>query len=95
VLWISLLNNDVVVVLSNEYVCEQVFHGWEHAIQWLQRDFGLYVINCFDTFQAAKLLNYPSLSLAHVVKIHCGMLVLACALNDHGLTMLLCRCCVE
>jgi exosome complex exonuclease RRP6 len=50
----------------------QVFHGCEQDIQWLQRDFGLYVVNCFDTFHAAKLLSYPSLSLAHMVKVHCG-----------------------
>ena len=52
--------------------CEQVFHGCERDIQWLQRDFGLYVVNCFDTFFAAKALRYPALSLAHLVRVYCA-----------------------
>ena len=52
-----------------------MFHGCDHDILWLQRDFGLYVVNCFDTYQAAKLMNYPSRSLAHLVKLHCGITI--------------------
>ena len=51
----------------------KIFHGADSDILWLQRDFGIYVVNCFDTFQAAKLLQYPALSLAHLVKFHCGV----------------------
>ena len=40
---------------------------------WLQRDLGLYVVNCFDTYQAAKVLRYPALSLAHLLKFYCGV----------------------
>lgn len=50
----------------------KVFHGCDSDILWLQRDFGLYVVNCFDTFHAAKMLKYPTLSLSHLVKYHCG-----------------------
>jgi exosome complex exonuclease RRP6 len=32
-----------------------------------QRDFGLYIINLFDTGQAARVLGYPSASLAHLL----------------------------
>ena len=35
---------------------------------WLQRDFGLYVVNLFDTFHAAQLLRYERRSLAYLLK---------------------------
>jgi hypothetical protein len=38
----------------------------------LQRDFGLYLVNMFDTGQAARLLCYPSASLAYLLERHCG-----------------------
>lgn len=53
----------------------KVFHGCDHDILWLQRDFGLYVVNCFDTYHAAKLLRYPALSLAHLLKYYCGVIL--------------------
>jgi exosome complex exonuclease RRP6 len=49
----------------------QVFHGADWDIEWLQKDFGLYVVNMFDTHQAAKLLNFSSLSLAFLLKHFC------------------------
>lgn len=51
----------------------KVFHGCEKDILWLQRDLGLYVVNCFDTYQAAKALRFPALSLAHLLKHYCGV----------------------
>jgi exosome complex exonuclease RRP6 len=27
----------------------KVLHGADHDVEWLQRDFGLYVVNMFDT----------------------------------------------
>lgn len=51
----------------------KVFHGCEKDVIWLQRDLGLYVVNCFDTFHAAKALSYPALSLAHLLKFYCGV----------------------
>jgi ribonuclease D len=51
----------------------KVFHGCDRDIMWLQRDLGLYVVNCFDTYFAAKVLSYPALSLAHLVKVVCGV----------------------
>ena len=53
----------------------QIFHGCERDILWLQRDFGLYVVNCFDTYFAAKALRYPALSLAHLVRMHCNVVL--------------------
>lgn len=41
----------------------KVLHGADRDVQWLERDFGIYVVNLFDTGQAARLLHYPSASL--------------------------------
>lgn len=49
----------------------QVFHGADSDIEWLQRDLGLYVVNMFDTGQAARVLNFPRLSLAHLLAHYC------------------------
>lgn len=35
----------------------QVLHGADSDIVWLQRDFGLYIVNMFDTGQAARVLG--------------------------------------
>ena len=51
----------------------KVLHGCDKDILWLQRDLGLYLVNCFDTHVAAKALTYPALSLAHLLKMHCGV----------------------
>ena len=51
----------------------QVFHGADWDIEWLQKDFGLYVVNMFDTHQAAKELNMPALSLAYLLKHFCQL----------------------
>lgn len=53
----------------------KVLHGCDKDVLWLQRDLGLYLVNCFDTHVAAKALNYPALSLAHLLKMHCGVSV--------------------
>ena len=49
-----------------------MFHGADMDIQWLQRDFGIYVVNMFDTGQAARVLQYARFSLAHLLKRICG-----------------------
>ncbi|KAK9718818.1 exosome nuclease subunit [Basidiobolus ranarum] len=46
----------------------KVLHGAEMDIQWLQRDLGLYVVHLFDTFHASKMLEFPSHSLAFLLK---------------------------
>ncbi len=38
---------------------------------WLQRDFGIYVINMFDTYFAMKSLNYAKFSLQYLVEHFC------------------------
>jgi len=49
----------------------KVFHGADSDIIWLQRDFGLYIVNMFDTGQAARELQLPSFSLAYLLKRMC------------------------
>lgn len=49
----------------------KVFHGADSDILWLQRDLGLYIVNMFDTYQAAKQLSLPFLSLSYLLQTHC------------------------
>lgn len=63
----SVLSNNVVPFLL------QVFHGADMDIQWLQRDFGIYVVNMFDTGQAARVLNMPRFSLAYLLHHYCNV----------------------
>lgn len=37
-------------------------------IVWLQRDFGLYIVNLFDTYFAARALGFPGHGLAYLLK---------------------------
>jgi len=49
------------------------FHGADWDIQWLQRDFGIFVVNLFDTYQAAKVLELSRHSLAFLLLHYCGV----------------------
>ncbi len=60
------------VVLTNPKIVK-VLHGADFDIQWLQRDFGLYVVNMFDTGQAARVLEYPKKSLAYLLEYFCSV----------------------
>jgi len=51
----------------------KVFHGAESDIVWLQRDFGVYVVNMFDTGQAARVLEKEYFSLAFLLKFYCNV----------------------
>ncbi|KFH63970.1 hypothetical protein MVEG_09795 [Podila verticillata NRRL 6337] len=46
----------------------KVFHGAESDIIWLQRDFGVYIVNMFDTYHASKLLDLGTHSLAFLLE---------------------------
>ncbi|CAF5216955.1 unnamed protein product, partial [Rotaria magnacalcarata] len=50
-----------------------VFHGADSDIEWLQKDFGLYIVNMFDTHQASRELNLPAFSLAYLLKSYCDI----------------------
>lgn len=51
----------------------KVFHGADCDILWLQRDFGVYVVNLFDTSRAAKIMKFAHLSLAFLMKHYCNV----------------------
>ena len=46
----------------------KVLHGADSDILWLQRDFGLHIVNMFDTGQASRVLGLPRFSLAYLYK---------------------------
>ena len=50
----------------------KVFHGADHDITWLQKDFDLFVVNLFDTYHATKALNMTAHSLSNLLHIYCG-----------------------
>lgn len=45
----------------------KVFHGSDNDVLWLQRDFGVHLVNLFDTYVAMKKLKYPKFGLAYLV----------------------------
>lgn len=49
----------------------QVLHGADRDIQWLQRDFGVYVVNLFDTGQASRVLEMGAHGLAFLLQHYC------------------------
>ncbi|KAJ8906747.1 hypothetical protein NDN08_003236 [Rhodosorus marinus] len=50
----------------------KVLHGANHDVQWLERDFGLYIVNLFDTFASTKLLELQG-SLAFLLEFFCDV----------------------
>lgn len=50
----------------------KVFHAADMDMQWLERDFGLYVVNMFDTGKASRALGYPA-SLAYLLSRYCDV----------------------
>lgn len=51
----------------------KIFHGADCDVEWLQRDLSLYIVNMFDTHQAAKRLAFARLSLAFLLKHYCNI----------------------
>ncbi|GFS76195.1 hypothetical protein NPIL_472231 [Nephila pilipes] len=51
----------------------KVLHGADMDVLWLQRDFGIYIVNLFDTGQAARVLHFAHASLAYLVKHYCKL----------------------
>lgn len=43
--------------------------------RWLQRDFGIYVVNMFDTGQAARVLEFPGKGLKYLLQHFCDVKV--------------------
>ncbi|CRL00784.1 CLUMA_CG014038, isoform A [Clunio marinus] len=51
----------------------KIFHGADSDVEWLQRDLSLYLVNLFDTHQAARRLGFSRLSLAFLLKHYCDI----------------------
>nr|CAH8841938.1 unnamed protein product [Trichobilharzia regenti] len=51
----------------------KVFHGSDSDLMWLQRDFGVYVVNLFDTGIASHLLQYCRFSLSYLLHRFVGV----------------------
>ncbi|XP_015970915.1 protein RRP6-like 2 [Arachis duranensis] len=52
---------------------KKVLHGADRDIVWLQRDFGIYVCNMFDTGQASRVLKLERFSLQYLLLHLCGV----------------------
>jgi exosome complex exonuclease RRP6 len=50
---------------------KKVMHGSDRDIIWLQRDFGIYICNMFDTGQASRVLKLERNSLEHLLQHYC------------------------
>lgn len=66
------LGNALGPAFSNPGIVK-VMHGAESDVQWLQRDFGIYVVNLFDTYCASKALSLQRLSYAHLLQTYVGI----------------------
>lgn len=51
----------------------KIFHGADSDVEWLQRDFGIYIVNMFDTHLAMRALGMSRLSLQYLVEYFCGV----------------------
>ncbi|TPX45331.1 hypothetical protein SeMB42_g04051 [Synchytrium endobioticum] len=51
----------------------KVFHGAEMDVLWLQRDFGVYIVNLFDTFHASNVLEMSAHSLHYLLQYFCNV----------------------
>ncbi|VUZ47034.1 unnamed protein product [Hymenolepis diminuta] len=51
----------------------KVLHGSDMDLMWLQRDFGVYMINLFDTGQASRVLHFARFSLSFLLEMFVGI----------------------
>jgi len=59
-------------ILTNPNIVK-VMHGADSDIPWLQRDFGCYIVNLFDTGRASRMLSFPSAGLAYLLRKYAGV----------------------
>lgn len=65
----DLIHDALAPTLANPKVVK-VFHGADSDVAWLQRDFGIYVVNLFDTGRAARALRFPSAGFAYLLEYY-------------------------
>ncbi|XP_057378683.1 exosome component 10-like [Daphnia carinata] len=56
----------------------KIFQAAENDVLWLQRDFGIYVVNLFDTCQAASVLGFERKGLAFLLQHYCQIRISKC-----------------
>mmetsp|Transcript_3835 Transcript_3835/g.7345 ORF Transcript_3835/g.7345 Transcript_3835/m.7345 type:complete len:1001 (-) Transcript_3835:217-3219(-) len=62
------MNETFAPIMANPDIVK-VMHGADSDIGWLQRDFGIYVVNLFDTGRACRLLpHFSQASLAYLLR---------------------------
>ncbi|GLJ17682.1 hypothetical protein SUGI_0308520 [Cryptomeria japonica] len=59
-------------IFSSPFI-KKVMHGADRDILWLQRDFGIFICNLFDTGQASRVLELERNSLEFLLKHYCGI----------------------
>ena len=70
-LW-NCLSKHLSPIFANPDICK-VMHGADSDVGWLQRDFGIYVVNLWDTGRAARVLKLPSAGYAHLLDSFAGI----------------------
>lgn len=70
----------------------KVLHGADSDVLWLQKDFGLFLVNMMDTGQAASILDLPK-GLAALLQHFCQVSVCSHSRNRHLAVHLMRRCC--
>lgn len=65
---------DLLNEVTTDPAIMKVLHGANMDIVWLQKDFGVYVVNMFDTGQAARVLGFESFGLAYLLKRFCDVI---------------------
>lgn len=62
----NVMNEHLAPIMANPDIVK-VMHGADSDIGWFQRDFGIYVVNLFDTYRACKCLRLNKASLAYLL----------------------------
>ena len=66
------LSTHLSTIFTNPNIVK-VMHGADSDVAWLQRDFGMYIVNLFDTGRAARLLKLSSAGYAHLLDTYAGI----------------------
>ena len=59
-------------ILTSPHILK-IMHGANSDIPWLQRVFGCYIVNLFDTGRASRALKFPSAGLAYLLRKYAGV----------------------
>ena len=59
--------------IFTDWTLTKIMHGADFDVEWLQKDFGIFVVNMFDTGQAARILQFPHFSLSYLLQRFCNV----------------------